>query len=84
MARFRCTLYLFIRPFQAAEFGFTGMTHRAARPGGGLFDGAKTSIVTSVFQFAESDLVVDHHQRPFSARGRRTFRTTRSNVLRPE
>ncbi len=52
---------------QAAEFGFTGMTHRAAQPWeAGLFDGDENVIVD--FKFSNSPKVTwwfDHHQSAF-------------------
>jgi len=52
---------------QAAEFGFTGMTHRAAQPWeAGLFDGDENAIVD--FKFSNSPKVTwwfDHHQSAF-------------------
>jgi len=52
---------------QAAEFGFTGMTHRAAQPWEpGLFDGDENVIVD--FKFSNSPKVTwwfDHHQSAF-------------------
>jgi hypothetical protein len=51
----------------AAEFGFTGMTHRAAQPWeAGLFDGDENVIVD--FKFSNSPKVTwwfDHHQSAF-------------------
>jgi hypothetical protein len=51
----------------AAEFGFTGMTHRAAQPWEpGLFDGDENAIVD--FKFSNSPKVTwwfDHHQSAF-------------------
>ena len=51
----------------AAEFGFTGMTHRAAQPWeAGLFDGDENVIVD--FKFSSSPKVTwwfDHHQSAF-------------------
>jgi len=50
-----------------AEFGFTGMTHRAAQPWEpGLFDGDENVIVD--FKFSNSPKVTwwfDHHQSAF-------------------
>ena len=50
-----------------AEFGFTGMTHRAAQPWGpGIFDGDENVIVD--FKFSNSQKVTwwfDHHQSAF-------------------
>jgi hypothetical protein len=50
-----------------AEFGFTGMTHRAAQPWvPGLFDGDENAIVD--FKFSNSPKVTwwfDHHQSAF-------------------
>ena len=50
-----------------AEFGFTGMTHRAAQPWEpGLFDGDENAIVD--FKFSNSPKVTwwfDHHQSAF-------------------
>src|SRR5207247_3621169 len=52
---------------QNAEFGFTGMTHRAAQPWeAGLFDGDENVIVD--FKFSNSPKVTwwfDHHQSAF-------------------
>ena len=52
---------------QTAEFGFTGMTHRAAQPWeAGLFDGDENVIVD--FKFSNSPKVTwwfDHHQSAF-------------------
>ena len=52
---------------QAAEFGFSGMTHRAAQPWeAGLFDGDENVIVD--FKFSNSPKVTwwfDHHQSAF-------------------
>src|ERR1700687_4343753 len=52
---------------QAAEFGFTGMTHRAAQPWeAGLFDSDENVIVD--FKFSNSPKVTwwfDHHQSAF-------------------
>ncbi|PYU69916.1 MAG: phosphoesterase [Acidobacteria bacterium] len=52
---------------QAAEFGFTGMTHRAAQPWeAGLFDGDENVIVD--FKFSNSPKLTwwfDHHQSAF-------------------
>src|SRR6266852_161135 len=52
---------------QAAEFGCTGMTHRAAQPWeAGLFDGDENVIVD--FKFSNSPKVTwwfDHHQSAF-------------------
>src|SRR6202521_1041611 len=52
---------------QAAEFGFTGMTHRAAQPWeAGLFDGDENVIVD--FKYSNSPKVTwwfDHHQSAF-------------------
>src|SRR5881394_1777653 len=52
---------------QAAEFGFTGMTHRAAQPWeGDLFDGDENVIVD--FKYSNSPKVTwwfDHHQSAF-------------------
>ena len=52
---------------QAAVFGFTGMTHRAAQPWeAGLFDGDENVIVD--FKFSNSPKVTwwfDHHQSAF-------------------
>jgi len=52
---------------QKAEFGFTGMTHRAAQPWeAGLFDGDENVIVD--FKFSNSPKVTwwfDHHQSAF-------------------
>jgi hypothetical protein len=52
---------------QTAEFGFTGMTHRAAQPWEeGLFDGDENVIVD--FKFSNSQKVTwwfDHHQSAF-------------------
>jgi len=52
---------------QSAEFGFTGMTHRAAQPWeAGLFDGDENVIVD--FKFSNSPKVTwwfDHHQSAF-------------------
>jgi hypothetical protein len=52
---------------QNAEFGFTGMTHRAAQPWEpGLFDGDENVIVD--FKFSNSPKVTwwfDHHQSAF-------------------
>jgi hypothetical protein len=52
---------------QDAEFGFTGMTHRAAQPWeAGLFDGDENVIVD--FKFSNSPKVTwwfDHHQSAF-------------------
>jgi len=52
---------------QAADFGFTGMTHRAAQPWeAGLFDGDENVIVD--FKFSNSPKVTwwfDHHQSAF-------------------
>ncbi len=52
---------------EAAEFGFTGMTHRAAQPWEeGLFDGDENVIVD--FKFSNSPKVTwwfDHHQSAF-------------------
>jgi hypothetical protein len=52
---------------QNAEFGFTGMTHRAAQPWeAGLFDGDENVIVD--FKFSNSPKVAwwfDHHQSAF-------------------
>jgi hypothetical protein len=52
---------------QGAEFGFTGMTHRAAQPWeDGLFDGDENVIVD--FKFSNSPKVTwwfDHHQSAF-------------------
>ena len=52
---------------QGAEFGFTGMTHRAAQPWEpGLFDGDENAIVD--FKFSNSPKVTwwfDHHQSAF-------------------
>jgi len=51
----------------AAEFGFTGMTHRAAQPWeAGLFDGDENAIVD--FKYSNSPKVTwwfDHHQSAF-------------------
>src|ERR1700740_1305614 len=51
----------------SAEFGFTGMTHRAAQPWeDGLFDGNENVI--GDFQFSSSPKVTwwfDHHQSAF-------------------
>jgi hypothetical protein len=51
----------------AAEFGFTGMTHRAAQPWeAGLFDGDENVIVD--FKYSNSPKVTwwfDHHQSAF-------------------
>jgi len=51
----------------AAEFGFTGMTHKAAQPWEpGLFDGDENAIVD--FKFSNSPRVTwwfDHHQSAF-------------------
>jgi len=51
----------------AAEFGFTGMTHRAAQPWvEGLFDGDENVIVD--FKYSDSPKVTwwfDHHQSAF-------------------
>jgi len=51
----------------SAEFGFTGMTHRAAQPWeAGLFDGDENVIVD--FKFSNSPKVTwwfDHHQSAF-------------------
>jgi hypothetical protein len=52
---------------QAAEFGFSGMTHRAAQPWeGDLFDGDENVIVD--FKYSNSPKVTwwfDHHQSAF-------------------
>ena len=52
---------------QSAEFGFTGMTHRAAQPWeDGLFDGDENVIVD--FKYSNSPKVTwwfDHHQSAF-------------------
>ncbi|OLB40651.1 MAG: phosphoesterase [Acidobacteria bacterium 13_2_20CM_57_17] len=52
---------------QTADFGFTGMTHRAAQPWeAGLFDGDENVIVD--FKFSNSPKVTwwfDHHQSAF-------------------
>ncbi len=52
---------------KAAEFGFTGMTHRAAQPWeDGLFDGNENAIVD--FKYSNSPQVTwwfDHHQSAF-------------------
>ena len=54
----------------AAEFGFTGMTHRAAQPWQeGLFDGDENAIVD--FKYSSSPKVTwwfDHHQSAFLTR----------------
>jgi len=63
-----------------AEFGFTGMTHRAAQPWeDGLFDGDENAIVD--FKYSNSPKVTwwfDHHQSAFLTPGdAEHFRTQR-------